>query len=359
MRRLTARRGSTLVAALALAGTVLAGCSDDDEATPDRTTTTEPPATTTTTDPTTTTTTAVPDCTPEDVLAEVDATIAQVRLAAGGEWTLDPVGTAFDDRTLDAESFRQLLALDCAIRAGQTTAGGDERLLLAAWTGERLAFVVQATDKPSTPYALDATFELLIEQPRGEYFAGPHRANRDIRTVWAGTLSGGETVVISADDYSEGATAKAWQAGFERGGTGEDMMTLESERFGFDALVAAGARSVGLAQPAESGSEEGTLTFITPSGQINLAAVAPVGWFDPAYPWHQREVTEEEVGGTTLYISEAGPPDDADVLTYDVAHVSFDCGDWVWHLMTGFGTTEELRDWTVGFIETLDCAATA
>jgi hypothetical protein len=355
VRHPIAHRGFSLVAALALAAGALGSCSDDDEATPDRTTTTGA-ETTTTTEPTTTTT-AVPDCSPDGVLAEVDATIAQVRLAAGGEWTLDPVGAAFDDRTLDAESFRELLALDCAIRAGQTTAAGGERLLLAAWTGERLAFVVQATDGPSAPYAPEATFELLIEQPRGEYFAGPYRPNRDLRTVWAGTLSGGESVVISAYDYSEGATAKAWQAGFERGGTGEDLMNLESERFGFDALVAAGARSVGLAQPAESGSEEGTLSFITPSGQIDLAAVAPVGWFDPAYPWHQREVTQEHVGGTTLYISEAGPPDDADVLTYDVAHVSFDCGEWVWHLMTGFGTTEELRDWTVGFIETLDCAA--
>lgn len=347
-----------MIAALALAAGGLAACSGDDDTATDRTTTTRSESTTTTTTEGTTTT-SVPDCTPDAVFAEVDATITEVRLAAGGEWSLDTDEAAFADRTLDAESFRDLLALDCSLRASQSTAAGAERLVLAAWTGERLAFVVQATDGPSAPYAAEATFELLIEQPRGEFFQGPYRPNRDIRAVWAGTLSGGETVVVSANDYSEGATAKAWQAGFERGGSGEDLMTLESERFGFDALVAGGARNVGLAQPAESGSEEGTLSFVTPTGQINLAAVAPIGWFDPAYPWHQREVTEEDVDGTTLYISEAGPPDDADALTYDVAHVSFECGDWVWHLMTGFGTTEELRDWTVGFIDTLDCAATS
>lgn len=348
------RRAFAVAAASAVAMGGLAACSGgDDEATPDRTTTSAPATTTTEA----TTTTSVPDCTTDPVLAEVDATISMVRLAAGGPWSFDADGAAFTDRTVDPEEFRDLLALDCSVQAVQTTDAGAERLLMAAWTGERLAFVVQATDAPSEPYAPAARFDLLVDQPDGEYFVGPHRPNRETRTVWAGTLSTGDTVVVSTEDYSAGAAAKSWQSGFERGGTGEELMTVEAERFGFDALVAAGARNVGLAEIAESQSELGTLQFVTPGGQAVLAAVAPLGWFDPAYPWHQREVAEEQVDGTTIYISEAGPPDDADVLTYDIAHISFECGDWVWHVMTGFGTTEELRDWTVGFLGTLDCTA--
>lgn len=115
------------------------------------TTTTTAPATTTTTTSTTTTTTAAtttttepaaPACDETPVLEAASARIALARLAPGGTWVVDDDPVAFDERTNDAEEFRDRLALDCSLRAVQRTDAGDERLLIAAWTGERRGYVV-------------------------------------------------------------------------------------------------------------------------------------------------------------------------------------------------------------------------
>ena len=237
----------------------------------------------------------------------------------------------------------------------QTTDAGAERLLLAAWTGERIVFVLQASDGPATPFQEAATFDLLFVQPRGQYFAGPYRANRDIRTIWAATLDEGASVVIFAHDYSAGAAAKTWQEGFETSGE-DEYVTLDSERYGMEKLRASGARNVSIAELPEIGSPIGTLQFVTPAGLAVVTRVAPVGMIDPTTEWHQQPVTSEDVAGATVYLSVAGPPDDLDALTYDIAHATFDCGEWTWHVQTGFGTPEELMDWVRSFIPSLDSA---
>lgn len=320
------------------------------------------PTTTVATTAASTTTSTAPDpvgeeCDADDVFAVVDEKLRLARLTPGSPWDTDSERAAFTDRTLTADEFRELQGLDCAVRAVQRTDGGGERLLLAAWTAPRITFVVQATDGPDAPYTPDAVFQLLIEQPRGEHLEGPYRPNREQRDTYAATLSGGETIVISAFDYSIGATAKHWQAGVERT-TEEDeaqFVTLDSERHGIDNLRAAGARNVGIAELPETGSEVGSLQFVTPTGQIGEARVAPPGWFEPSTEWHQRPVTTEEIGRTVVYVSESGPPDDADILTYDIAHFSFACDDYVWQVITGFGTTGELRTFVTDLVETLGC----
>lgn len=119
----------------------LAGCGDDDDA--GTTTTAE---TTTTTTEATTTTTEAPTCAVDEVLAEVDATLQLVGLAAGGDWSEATPEVAFAERTVSPEQYREDLALDCGAEMAQTTDAGAERLLLAAWTGERIVFVLQASD---------------------------------------------------------------------------------------------------------------------------------------------------------------------------------------------------------------------
>lgn len=342
---------ATAVGILALAG---CGGGDGDTATEQATTTavaaTSSSTTSTTPDP-------VDECTPDDVFGVVEEKLGLARLSPGSAWDTDSEGAAFTDRTLTANEFRDLQGLDCAVRAVQRTDGGDERLLLAAWTAPRITFVVQATDGPDTPYQPDAVFQLLIEQPRGEHLEGPYRPNREQRDTYAATLSGGETIVISAFDYSIGATAKHWQAGVERPTEedGEQYVTLDAERHGIDNLRAAGARNVDIAELPEIGSEVGALQFVSSTGQIAEARIAPPGWFDPSTEWHQRPVTTEEIGRTVVYVSESGPPDDADILTYDIAHFSFTCGDYVWQVITGFGTTDELRTFVTDLVERLDC----
>lgn len=329
----------------------LGGCGDDDD---DAGTTTTTQTTTTTTTESTTTTTEAPACSVDEVLAEVDATLELVGLAPGGDWSEATDGVPFAERTVPPETFRDDLGLDCAIERHQTTDTGADRLLLAAWTGPRISFVVRATDPPARPFQQIARFDLLFAQPDGEYFAGPHRPNRDLRTIWAATMPDGESFVLFAHDYSAGAVAKTWQEGFETSGE-DEFITLDSERYGIERLRAAGARNVSIAEMPEIGSPIGTIQLVTPPGQLIVTRVAPIGIIDPTTEWHQRPVTSEEVEGVTVYLSVAGPPDDADILTYDIAHATFDCGDWTWHVTTGFGTPEELMDWVRSFIPTLDC----
>ena len=337
---------------------LLAGCGgDDDTAAPDETTTTTTSTSTTSTTEATTTTQAPepgPECDLDAVLTAVDETLEMVRLAPGGEWTLATDESVFAERTVTVDEYLERLALDCGALAVQTTDDGGERLALVAWTGPRITFVVQATDAPSAPYERSAMFDVVVEWVRGEYFEGPYRPNRDDRTTWATTLEGGESFVVHARDYPAGPVAKDWVAGLEFGEP-EEYVSLPSERFGIDALRAVGARNVDVAELPETGSEIGYLSFVTPLGMAGETRVAPLGWIDPTTEWHGRPVSTETIAGVEVHVSEAGPPDDSDILTYDIAHFTFECGDHVWHVITGFGSTGELRDFVTTLILSLDC----
>lgn len=337
-------RTSATVAAMLL----VAACGSSGDPEP---TTTEAMGTTTTASPTTTAPDDVAACDDADrVLAVIEDALADARFVSAGPWDPDTADVAFDDRTNSAEMFRELQGLDCGLRMVQRTDEGDERLVVGAWTGERVTFVVQATDAPTEPFVAAAQFDLLIEWAFGEYIHGPIRPGRIQMALWAATLEGGESILVFADDYSQGATAKHWQRGIEPGDE-DEWVSLDAERHGIEVLMATGARNVGIAELPELGSEIGYLQAVTPTGQIIEARVAPPGWIDPSREWHGRPVETVRLGTVDVYVSEPGPPDDADILTYDVAHLSFECSGHTWHVITGFGTTEELAEFVATLVE--------
>ena len=281
------------------------------------------------------------DCDADAVLAVVDQSIADARLASGGAWSEDTDGVAFDDRTNTADEFRYRMGLDCMVRMAQTTEAGAERLLLAAWTGDRAAFVVQATDTPSQPYASEQRFQLFVEMPYGEWL--------EDQFVWAATLEGGESVVIGTVDTAISVAAKSWLTEIPRF---EDLEpTLDTERYAIDALVQAEARNVSVAEPAGYDWEIAAIQFITPLGLHLIATVAADGLFDPATPLVEGEVTVEKVGGVDVYVTK-GAPD-----SYAVASVGWTCGEYVWFLDSAWGTVDELVDWAAAMIESTGCAS--
>ncbi len=272
----------------------------------------------------------------------LEPTIATARLAPGGAWSDDVPGGAFDERTDTAAEFRRMLGHDCALRLEQRTADGAERLALIAWNDLRHSIVIQATDGPSEPYATTARFQLFIEQPYGEWLVD--------QDVWAATMSGGETIVVAVHDASIGLTAKSWQAAVP---PFEDLpVTLAAERYGIDALRAAGARLVSVAEPAPFGWEIGTIQFHTPSALPALAGVGPTTAFDPMVPIvADAESSTHDVDGVEVRLTTG-----LELGMFDLHEAGFVCGDFGWHLTSTYGTPDELLDFATALIRSLRCA---
>jgi hypothetical protein len=300
--------------------------------------TTEAPTTTVEEYPTTTVHQVPDDCDVDAMLATVDETIAMARLEPGGAWSFDTAGVAFDDRTNDGEEFRDRLGFDCHVRAVQRTPQGAERLLLGAWTGERSGYSIQATDGPSTPYAPEARFQLLFEQPRGEWLVN--------QFIWAGTLEGGETVIVGAHDRGVGAVAKDWQA-LPRWDDIE--VSNGTEQYVIDALLHAGARNVSPGEPAQPGSELAQIQFVTPRGLQLVATVAPEGWFDPDAGFVEGDTTVEQLDGVDVWVTRAAPE------SFAVASTAWVCDGYVWFIDSSWGTVEELVEWTALVISSTAC----
>jgi hypothetical protein len=294
-----------------------------------------PSTTTEAEDPTTTVHDVPSDCDEADVLSIVNQRLEDARLAPADAWSADTDGVAFDDRTNTAEEFRFRMGLECSIRMAQTTESGAERLLLAAWTGDRAAYVVQATDAPSVPFEPEQRFQLFVEMPYGEWL--------EDQFVWAATLEGGESVVIGTVDTTIAVAAKSWLSEIPRF---EDLEpTLDIERYAIDTLVQAGARNVSVAEPAGYGWEIAAIQFVTPLGLHLIATVAPDGLFDPAAALVDGEMIIESVNGVDVYVT-TGSPD-----SYAVASVGWTCGDVVWFIDSVWGTVDELVDWATDLID--------
>ena len=325
----------------------VAATTDAPPATAEGAATSRPPATSVVTTapaaaivyPTTTMHRIPADCDTTAMLTTVDRDLADARLVIGGAWSTDTDGVAFDERTNDAESFRARLGFDCTVRAVQRTDDGAERLLLAAWTGDRHAYVVQATDRPTVPYRREQRFELFIEWPYGEWI--------DDQFFWAGSLAGGETVVVSADDAPVAVAAKAWQRDAPE--FVDLPVAIEVERYGIDLLVHAGARNVSVAEPAGYGTELSALQMVTPLGLHVIPTVGSIGWFDPAVELFPGRRSVERVGDVDVYVT-VGDPE-----AYAVASVGWECDDHVWYFDAIWGTADELLDWAETLIVTAGC----
>ena len=326
-------RITTPTAALLVVTLLVAGCSTDGTPAPDATTT-----------PATTTDAPTPECDADAVLAAVDSAIEAARLAVGEAWSAVADDNPFGERTSTGEEFAERLALDCGLTAEQSP-NGAHRLAVAAWTGPRIAYVVQATDSPATPYQQDATLDLLFAAPSGEFLDGAERA------LWAGTVDG-ETIVVGHVDYSLGAVAKSWQSGPRVPG---DEPTLDSERHGLAALDEAGMRNGGIAQPPERGSQEGYVQFVSPAGQILVADVAPTGWFDPMAPRFFTGATSvETISGVEVRRTEPMPGDNLGFA--QGAEFGWSCAAFEWILEPPFnGDADEMVATVRAIVETEEC----
>lgn len=356
MKRITA----SIAVLVALVG---ASCSPDGTAVP---TTPAPPSTGTTTGPTTTATSIVtagttttttgpphPDgtsvapgttapelCDTSQAETIVDSVATLARLDAGGTWQPGAESEVFGDRTNTAAEYGSRLAYTCAEQMVQHTATGAERLALVAWNDVRHAVVLQATDGPSDAYDTKIRFQLFLEQPDGEWLEDGF--------VWAATLADGDTIVIATRDYSTGITAKSWQSFVPRF---EDLpVTLESERFGIEALTAVGARNVSVAEPAPYDSSIGTIQFNTPIALSAFAVIGPADAYDPMVPIVADGVTTfEQVDGVRVR-STVGME-----LVSELHETGWVCADHAWRLYTMFGTVEELQAYARDLVRSLSC----
>lgn len=335
---------------LALGGLVGCGGGDGDGA-PSATSMTTAPASTTepaaveppasSVAPTTSDPARTQSCDDElaSMLAVVDASIVGSRLTLGGRWSVGTAGEVFGDRTQPAAEFAYRLGLNCPVTASQQTAEGAQRLVVGAWTKERRAWVVQATDGPSTPYSPDVRFQLFIDQPQGEWL--------EDQAVWVGTLESGETVIVGTHDTSAALTAKSWWSEVPRF---EDLeVTIDAERYAIDALRAVGGRNVSVAESASFQSELAAVQHITPEGLVLIATIASPDWFDPAARLFEGDQSVERIAGVEVYVTR-GAPD-----AYAEASVGWVCGEYVWYIDSVYGTVEELTRWTATLIESTGC----
>jgi len=183
------------------------------------------------------------------------------------------------------------MSYDCGVRLVQ---GGDtDRLALVVWNAHRHAFVIQAADAPSTSYGTAIRFQLFIEQPYGEWLQD--------QEVWAATMAGGESIVVGTSDDSTALTAKSWQSTVP---AFDDLpITIESEGYGIEALVTAGARNAAVAEPASYDSTIGTIHFRTPYALTAYAVIGPVDSFDPAVPIGVGATTASNIVGVDASIT--------------------------------------------------------
>jgi len=353
------RPNQVLVIGAAIA-MLAAGCSDDVGAplpsttttttttttAPETTTTTEAPTTTAT--PTTTSDPPSPVCDAEPTLAVVDAALETARLDPGGVWSTEVGVGEFLERATTADEYASRLGLDCGVVAAQTLDDGHQRLVIAAWTGDRSGFVVQASDGPSNPYAPEATFSLGIDSARGEFVDG------DARSIWAGTVDSGETFIVGHVDHALGAIAKDWVAGDRNF---DDFVSLDAERHAIAALEEANMRNISIAELPHFESEEGYVQFTSPAGQLLVVDVAPTDWFDPLSPRYFTGPTSfETIEGVEVRVTE--PTADDNLGFIRGAEWGWSCGAFVWILQPPWnGDAAEMRASVEAIVATTTCGA--
>lgn len=298
------------------------------------------PATTSTTVVTTTTTiitTSDVVCDDTVALAALDDGVAMARLDdTGATWITDPADSAYADAVVEPESFARSFGFRCSYRGFQAVGTDHERIGLAAWTGERIAFVVMARDAPAVAYDESIRFDLLFEQPWGEWVT---------EDVWAVTISSGDTVIIGARDFFHGPVAKSYLVAFpEPPGAPPE---IPAERYAIAALEAAGMVNVGIAEPSDT--EVAAIVFTTTLGNPMIATVGPGVAFDPFVGYLSGERSVMVIDGIEVQTTRAGHDQ------VGVADIAFECGAFGWRLEAAVGTPDEPLDVARSLIATLGC----
>jgi hypothetical protein len=286
---------------------------------------------------TTSTTTPTSICSPALATDVFDMATGAARLTRIVDpWTTDTSGSIYVDAIVEPEDFADALGLSCSLRAVQGVGSDYERLGLAAWTGERIGYVLLAHDQPTTPYDEAVRFDLLFEQPWGEWIGDD---------IWAVTISSGDSVIIGVNDYFIGAVAKSFLLAFPEppGATPE----IPAEEYAIATLEDAGMVNVGVAEPSDT--EVGSIAFSTPLGNVMIATVGPVSVFDPFSGYLSGETTVAVVGGIEIRTTLAEPDE------LGVADVAFICGEYGWRIESSLGSPDEPFAVVTGLIATLDC----
>jgi hypothetical protein len=343
-----------LLIPLATIALLLASCGDDTTTPPPAssstttsasTTTTSLATTSTTSTSTSTTTIPAPLCDPSGPLAVIEDALSTARLSVPDGWDADPSDTPFAERTATGDLYAERLGLDCGLLLAADDDAG-QWLVIAAWTGQRAAFALQTTARPSDPFRAQAVVRLPVGDLTGEYLT-------DDMSLWGVSGPDDESLVIGHVDYAFGPAAKDWDSGPRD--FFEPEISVPAEQHALDALEAAGMRNVGIAQPTEVGSEEGYAQFVSTTGQISVADVAPTGWFDPMTPrYYTGETNIETIDGVDVRITLPKPDDNLGFI--QAAEVAFACDDYVWLLEPPFnGTTDEMVASATAVIGTEEC----
>lgn len=317
---------------------VLVGCSGARSV--DTSTTSTVPSSTApaSTAPSTTVTTA-PACDPLVAEETFNTATAAARLVTTGDpWVTDTSGSAYVDAVVEPGDFADSLGLRCSSRMVQGVGTDHERLGLAAWTGERMGYVVLALDHPTQAYDETVRFDLLFEQPWGEWVADD---------VWAVTISSGDTVIVGVNDYFIGAVAKSFLVAFPEPPGAEPE--IPAEEYAIAALEDAGMVNVGIAEPSDT--EAASIAFTTPLGNVMIATVGPTASFDPFVGYLAGESTITVVGGIEIQTTLAAPDQSG------IADVAFVCSEYGWRIESSLGSSHEPLNVAIELIGTLDCGA--
>lgn len=277
------------------------------------------------------------------VAIATEATTAAKLTNPDARWEEPTADAAFVDRTTDNDRFARALGFNCSWSAAQLVDGG-QRLALAAWTGDRLSMVIQATDGPSVPFRQDRTFDLLIEAPDGELIADD---------TWAGTMSTGETIIVLTRNVSNsGVTAKSWLAEYVFLPDEDTEGETPTEQMALPALRAAGGRNVYVGEPSH-GSPIASLSLVSPAGDVLDVSVGPDDQFDPfgvVIDYSSAEPFDDDLDGTLVRFSDLDP-----TVEYITSAAAFNCNGFGWLINASTGDTAETRNFIVELIEALDC----
>lgn len=282
-------------------------------------------------------------CHPGEAASTASEAITAARLTnPDASWEKPAVDGAFVDRTIDPQLFAQALGFDCSWSATQHVEDA-ERLVIAAWTGDRLSMVIQATDQPGELYRQAETYDLPLDGPIGELVADD---------TWAGNLVSGETIImLTRNTTNSGAMAKSWLAGSVWVPPDDSTGETPTEQMALPVLRAAGGRNVYVGEPSH-GSPMATLILTSPTGDEIAVFVGPDDQVDPFEVFANSSAVpfDDDIDGTQVRFVDLDP-----TLDFSASRAAFNCNGFGWIVTAGTGDTTETRSFIVELIATLDC----
>jgi hypothetical protein len=161
-------------------------------------------------------------------------------------------------------------------------------------------------------------------------------------------MTGGESIVIGARDYSIAIAAKSWQV---QAPDLQDLpVTNAAEQHTIDNLRAVGARNVAVAEPAWPGWQIGSIMFQSPHALGAIATVGPTTDFDPMVPiTSDGETTLHDIDGVVVRTTIGTE------LGSELYEAGFVCGGYGWRLEAILGSPAELIELSELLIESQSC----